>query len=129
MLETTDRATQPVTTQPTACSGPLLQLEFQPEAPTGPVAIRCLRHWQELALRGIPAFCSACSARRDWLLINEGRTVWIQCRCGNQWAEPEITRADFEALINTPDQVLYPSLNDAIAAQGFDGTLAGSYLL
>ena len=129
MLETTDRDTQSATIQSLADSDPLPQLEHQPEPPTGPMAIRCLSHPQEITLRGIPAFCSACGARRDWLLINQGRTVWIRCRCGNPWAEPEITRADFEALIHTPEQILYGSLDDAITAQGFDGTLAGSYLL
>ena len=33
---------------------------------------------------------TACRARRDWLLINHGRNVWIVCRCSNQWLEPEI---------------------------------------
>ena len=39
---------------------------------------------------GIPVMCTACRARRDWLLINHGRNVWIVCRCSNQWLEPEI---------------------------------------
>lgn len=72
--------------------------------------------------------CSACRARRDWLLINHGRNVWIRCRCSNQWLEPEITRADFDAMFASPNVESYPSLQQALIALGFDGALAGAYL-
>ncbi|WP_234330484.1 hypothetical protein [Streptomyces acidiscabies] len=63
---------------------------------------RCLSHSRELALRGIPVRCTARRARRDRLLINHGRNVWVCC-CGDQWLEPEISRADFDALISVLD--------------------------
>ncbi|MBV9023377.1 MAG: hypothetical protein JO362_06200 [Streptomycetaceae bacterium] len=129
VLDTTDRDTALTTTVPAAGDDPLRQLEYEPELPTGPLAIRCINHPQEISLRGIPVLCSACRARRDWLLINQGRTVWVRCRCGNQWTEPEITRADFDALVHTPEMTIYPSVEEAIAAAGFDGALAGIYLL
>jgi hypothetical protein len=72
--------------------------------------------------------CSACGARRDWLLINRGRGVWIRCRCGNQWLEPEITRADYDAMVAIPDGTTYPSVEQALLALGFDGSFAGIYL-
>ena len=77
---------------------------------------------------GIPVMCSACRARRDWLLINHGRNVWVRCRCSNQWLEPEISRADFDALIAIPDGTTYPSVEQGLAALGFDGAFAGIYL-
>ncbi|WP_239481761.1 hypothetical protein [Streptomyces sp. CS014] len=72
--------------------------------------------------------CTACRARRDWLLINHGRNVWVCCRCSNQWLEPEIGRADFDALIAIPDGTIYPSVEQGLAALGFDGAFAGMYL-
>lgn len=77
---------------------------------------------------GIPVMCSACRARRDWLLINHGRNVWVRCRCGNQWLEPEISRADFDALVGGPHGTTYPSVEAGLAALGFDGVFAGIYL-
>ncbi|MEU6172746.1 hypothetical protein ABZ832_12535 [Streptantibioticus parmotrematis] len=106
---------------------PLLQPETEPQVPDGPGAVRCLNHPHELALRGIPLMCPTCRARRDWLLINQGRNVWICCRCTNQWLEPEISRADFDALIHIPDGTMYPSLQECLAALGFDGLLAGTH--
>jgi hypothetical protein len=129
VLDTTDRPIAPPTTAPPASDAPLRQLANQPEPPTGPLAIRCINHPQEISLCGIPVRCSACCARRDWLLINQSRTVWVRCRCGHQWTEPEITRADFDALVHTPELTTYPSVDDAIAAAGFDGVLAGVYML
>ncbi|MFF0449004.1 hypothetical protein ACFYT4_21785 [Streptomyces sp. NPDC004609] len=72
--------------------------------------------------------CSACHARRDWLLINQGRDVWVCCRCSNQWLEPEINRADFDAFIAIPDRTTFPSVEQGLAALGFDGAFAGTYL-
>ncbi|WP_399097298.1 hypothetical protein ACGH2B_24950 [Streptomyces sp. BBFR2] len=107
---------------------PLLQLEHETQPTSGPDATRCLSHPPELSLRGIPVTCSACRARRDWLLINHRRSVWIVCRCSNQWLEPEITRADFDALIAIPDSTIYPSTEQALTALGFDGAFVGTYL-
>ena len=130
MLRTTDRPTEPAPVLPALPVGtdPLLQLEYETQPPSGPGVTRCLNHPRELALRGIPVTCTACHARRDWLLINHGRNVWIVCRCSNQWPEPEISRADFDALIATPDGTTYPSVEQGLAALGFDGAFAGTYL-
>ncbi|MEJ8653808.1 hypothetical protein WKI65_38650 [Streptomyces sp. MS1.AVA.3] len=130
VLRTTDRTAESAPVLPTLPAGtdPLLQPEYETQPPSGPGATRCLSHPAELALRGIPVRCSACRARRDWLLINHGRNVWIVCRCSNQWLEPEISRADFDALIAVPDQRTYPSVEEGLAALGFDGAFAGTYL-
>ncbi|MFE3881882.1 hypothetical protein ACFXPQ_02985 [Streptomyces lydicus] len=130
VLRTTDRTAEPAPVLPTLPAGtdPLLQLEYEMQQPSGPGATRCLGHPAELALRGMPVRCSACRARRDWLLINHGRNVWIVCRCSNQWLEPEISRTDFDALIAIPDRKTYPSLGEGLAALGFDGAFTGTYL-
>ncbi|MEY9846354.1 hypothetical protein ABH940_003441 [Streptacidiphilus sp. BW17] len=128
VLTTTDRPATPNPVLPDHAAGsdPLLHLEHETHPPSGPGATRCLTHPSELSLRGIPVTCSACRARRDWLLINHGRNVWIVCRCSNQWLEPELSRADFDALITVPDGTTYPSVEQGLAALGFDGLLAGT---
>ncbi|MFJ2716905.1 hypothetical protein [Streptomyces sp. NPDC087437] len=127
VLRTTDRTTEPAPALPVLPAGtdPLLQLQYETRPADGPSAIRCVGHSRELALGGIPVMCSACRARRDWLLINHGRDVWIRCRCGNQWLEPDISRADFDALIGGPKGTTYPSVEAGLAALGFDGVFAG----
>ncbi len=50
--------------------------------------------------------------------MNEGRNVFIQCRCNNRWHEPEITRADFLALTCLPDTTTYASVKESVAAMG-----------
>ncbi|MFI5662270.1 hypothetical protein [Streptomyces sp. NPDC051684] len=124
---TTNRATEPAPALPVD-TDPLMQLQYETRAVDGPGAIRCVGHARELALGGIPVMCPACRARRDWLLINHGRNVWIRCRCGNQWLEPEISRADFDALIGGPDGATYPSVEEGLVALGFDGVFVGIYL-
>ncbi|GHE53983.1 hypothetical protein [Streptomyces cellulosae] len=125
---------RPTTTQhaqlPTAEHGSLLQVWNAMEPSTGPTAIRVIGHPGEYPLGGIPVLCSACDARRDWLFINQGRHVWIRCRCGHHWAEPEITRADFDHLLRQaqPNRMHYPTVAAAMADLGFDGTFAGLYL-
>ncbi len=123
---------QPATTTPSvqgpATSDPLLQLAYETQPPSGPDAVRGAQCPYELALRGMPVVCSACRARRDWLLINHGRRVWIRCRCGSEWLEPEITRQDFDAMLTDPSWTYYPTLDQARIALGFDGTFAGLYL-
>ncbi|MGW1104269.1 hypothetical protein [Streptomyces sp. NPDC002540] len=130
VLRTTDRTAEPAPVLPVlpASTDSLLQLEYETQLATGPGATRCLSHPHELAFGGIPAACSNCRARRDWLLINHGRNVWIRCRCSNQWLEPEVSRADFDALIDSPDVTNYPSVEQCLVALGFDGAFAGIYL-
>ena len=130
MPRTIHRPVEPTPVLPVVLAGtdPLLQLEYETQPPSGPGATRCLSHPRPLALRGIPVMCTACRARRDWLLINHGRNVWIVCRCSNQWLEPEISRTDFDALIALPDGTTYPSVEQGLAALGFDGAFVGTYL-
>lgn len=130
MLRTTDHHVAPTPVLPAVLAGsdPLLQLQFETKPPSGPGATRCLSHPSQLSLRGIPVMCSACRARRDWLLINHGRNVWVRCRCSNQWLEPEISRADFDSMIAVPDGTTYASVEQGLAALGFDGAFAGTYL-
>jgi hypothetical protein len=63
---------------------PLTRLEDETLPPAGPHIIRVVHHPHELALCGIRAVCGSCDARRDWLLINYRRDVWIRCRCSRQ---------------------------------------------
>jgi len=130
VLRTTDHPAEAPAARSAAAasSDPLLQLQYEPQPPSGPHAVHYIRHPKELALRGLPVMCSACRARRDWLLINQGRNVWIHCRCNNEWHEPEITRADFQALTRLPDTTTYASVAEGVAAMGFDGGFAGIYL-
>lgn len=130
VLRTTDHPTEVPTAPPAAPadSDPLLQLRYETCDASGPSALRYLRHPQGVALRGIPVMCTACRARRDWLLMNEGRNTWVFCRCGTEWHEPEITRAAFEALTCLPDTTAYATVEQALAAMGFDGSFAGIYL-
>ena len=72
--------------------------------------------------------CSACQARRDWLLTNQGRNVWIRCRCGKERLEREISRADFDAMFTSQNWTHYPSVEQGMTVLGFDGAFAGIYL-
>lgn len=128
-------------TTATDCAGPVLvspaTLAGSHPSPRGahdrqplrdPHTIRGLSHPHELVLHAIPVTCPACDARRDWLLISRDREVWVRCRCGNQWLEPEITRADYDAMIAIPDGTTYPCVEQGLLALGFDGSFAGIYV-
>ncbi|MFF5721399.1 hypothetical protein [Streptomyces buecherae] len=130
VTKTTERTTAPRPALPARLDAPSTppRPQFDPQPRNGPDVTRCLTHPHALTLRGIPALCSACDARRDWLLINHRRNVWICCRCNNQWLEPEITRADFDALITMPAITSYPSVEQGLVALGFDGAFTGTYL-
>ncbi|MFE4481401.1 MULTISPECIES: hypothetical protein [Streptomycetaceae] len=129
MTRTDERTTtpNPITTT-SAASDPLLQLEYDSRPPSGPDAVCLVKCPTELALRGVPVICPTCRARRDWLLINHRRHVWIGCRCGMEWLEPEITRRDFDAMIADPTWTHYRTLDEARSVLGFDGLFAGLYL-
>ncbi|MEU0447556.1 hypothetical protein [Streptomyces tendae] len=131
MLRTTDRTAEQAPSLPVLTAGTDAKLKIQHEIRTadGPGATRCVGHPGELVFGGIPVMCSVCQARRDWLLINHGHNVWVRCRCGGQWLEPEISRADFDALIGGPNgTTTYPSVEAGLVALGFDGVFAGIYL-
>lgn len=91
MLRTTDRRTEatPASHVRPADTTAVPEHRYETQPPSGPGATRCLTHPRELTLRGIPVMCPACHARRDWLLLNHGRNVWIICRCGQQWLDPK----------------------------------------
>ncbi|QMU79040.1 hypothetical protein GXW83_28390 [Streptacidiphilus sp. PB12-B1b] len=117
--------TQSTSIQPDTGSDLDLQVRYEAEPPAGPDAVRCLTYPYAMDLRGIPVICPADRARQDWLLINQHNNVWIICRCGHQWHEPELARADFDALVLIPTLAQYPSVQAALTALGFDGTFAG----
>ncbi|POX43048.1 hypothetical protein C3486_02165 [Streptomyces sp. Ru73] len=116
------------TTAPKNSTGddPLLRLQHESE-PDHP-RIRFTTHTDPITITGITVMCPACAVRRDWMVICDvpGR-VFLRCRCAHQWHEPELTRADFDAMIDAPDRK-YPSLEAAARHTGHDGTLAGTYL-
>jgi hypothetical protein len=55
--------------------------------------------------------------------------VYVRCRCGNQWPEPEITRVDFDAMLDNPKWTNYATTGEGLIALGIDGSFAGTYLL
>lgn len=93
----------------------------------GDIGLRATTHPEEVVITGIPVMCPRCGARRDWMVICDGNEISIRCRCAHQWVERELTRADYEAMIDVGGQN-YPSLEAAAHAAGYDGTLAGVYL-
>ncbi|MFC6067026.1 hypothetical protein [Streptomyces ochraceiscleroticus] len=121
-------AQPPRTTVPETSPGddPLLRLRQDTEEDHP--RIRFTTHPDPITITGITVMCPACAARRDWMVICDvpGR-VFLRCRCAHQWHEPELTRADFDAMINAPDRK-YPSLDAAARDTGYDGTLVGTYL-
>ncbi|MFP8941697.1 hypothetical protein ACLIYM_09705 [Streptomyces fenghuangensis] len=112
---------------PSPADDPLLRLQHETRELDGPGHWRAVHHPHELTITGITVMCPACGARRDWLLVCFRGEVSIRCRCSHQWAEREITRADFDAMLAGP-ATAYPTLPAAIRASGYDGTLAGAYL-
>lgn len=95
--------------------------------PGGPAQGRVAHHPGPYALRGMPVWCTECGARRDWAFLNKGRDVWVVCRCGNVWLEPEMGRSDIDAL-GKPGSESWASAREALTALGFDGAFRGMYL-
>lgn len=117
--------TAPLVTEPG--EDPLLRL--QGEAESDRPCIRFTTRRDPITITGITVMCPACGARRDWMVICDvpGR-VFIRCRCAHQWYEPELTRADFNAMVGEGISTDYPTLEAAARDTGHDGTLAGAYL-
>ncbi|WP_236241517.1 hypothetical protein [Streptomyces sp. CC228A] len=111
----------------TAADDPLLRLQKETRLGDGTIRLRATTHPEEIRIGGILVMCPACGARRDWMVICDRSEISIRCRCAHQWVEPELTRADYEAMIDVGGQE-YPSLEAAAEAVGYDGTLAGTYL-
>lgn len=106
---------------------PLLRLQQEMQLGDGNIGLRATIHPEEIVIAGIPVMCPQCGARRDWMVICDRNEISIRCRCAHQWVERELTRADYEAMIDVGGQD-YPSLEAAAQAAGYDGTLAGIYL-
>ncbi|HCA84143.1 MAG TPA: hypothetical protein DEQ61_00705 [Streptomyces sp.] len=117
------------TVHPASAPGddPLQRLQEETQPSGGDVRLRATTHPEEIVITGITLMCPQCGARRDWMVICDHNEISIRCRCAHQWIEPELTRADYEAVIDIGGQD-YPSLEAAAQAAGYDGTLAGTYL-
>uniref|UniRef100_UPI001E530382 hypothetical protein n=1 Tax=Streptomyces clavuligerus TaxID=1901 RepID=UPI001E530382 len=103
-----------------------LQQEYRPDGVR--IRMRSVNHPEELFITGLVVICPNCGARRDWMVICDGPRIDIRCRCAHQWHEPELTRADFEVMVGDGTGPVYPSLDDAARATGYDGTFTGMYL-
>ncbi|WP_313879507.1 hypothetical protein [Streptomyces sp. FIT100] len=111
----------------TAADDPLLRLQQETRLGDGIIRLRATTHPEEIRIGGILVMCPKCGARRDWMVICDRSEISIRCRCAHQWVEPELTRADYDAMIDFGGQD-YPSLEAAAQAVGYDGTLARTYL-
>ncbi|WP_327157688.1 hypothetical protein [Streptomyces tubercidicus] len=126
MLSEDVRAHRTVLPLAKSADDPLLRLQAETQ-PYGQVHLRCTTHPEEITITGITVMCPRCSARRDWMVICDRNTVSIRCRCSHQWVERELTRQDFERMIDCGGEY-FPSLEAAAQSAGYDGTLAGTYL-
>ncbi|MFI9261367.1 hypothetical protein ACIGT4_27215 [Streptomyces sioyaensis] len=126
MLSEDIRADRTVLPLATPEDDPLLRLQAETQT-SGEVHLRCTTHPEEITITGITVMCARCSARRDWMVICDRNTVSIRCRCSHQWVECELSRQDFEGLIDSGGEY-FPSLEAAAQCAGYDGTLAGTYL-
>ncbi|MFF3689964.1 hypothetical protein [Streptomyces sp. NPDC002187] len=106
---------------------PLLRLHKETQLGDGNIRLRATTHPEEIVITGIPVMCPQCGARRDWMVVCDRNEISIRCRCAHQWVERELTRSDYDAMIDVGGQD-YPSLEAAAHAAGYDGTLAGTYL-
>ncbi|WP_353946476.1 hypothetical protein ABII15_35980 [Streptomyces sp. HUAS MG91] len=102
------------------------RLQQEPQLGDGVIRLRATTHPEEIRITGIPVMCSSCGARRDWMVICDRSTIRIRCRCAYEWIEPELSRADYEAMIDAGGRD-HPSLEAAAQAMGYDGALAGTY--
>ncbi|MER5494246.1 hypothetical protein [Streptomyces sp. NPDC002490] len=120
--------TPALTPVPAPGDDPILQLQQEYGLEGAHIRMRSTNYPEELFITGLVVMCPSCGARRDWMVICDGNRIDIRCRCAHQWHEPELTRADFEEMIDVGPGPVYPSLEDAARATGFDGTFTGMYL-
>jgi hypothetical protein len=99
-----------------------------PSRTLGRPVVRTIYHADPYAPRGIDLRCPNCFADRNWLLIQTGNGHFVRCRCGHDWREPELTKADFNAMFTHIEQEFDGGLEDIYVATGFDGTFSGVYL-
>ncbi|WP_019359458.1 hypothetical protein [Streptomyces sp. AA1529] len=106
---------------------PLLRLQEASE-PDDSIWTYTTTHPDPITVTGITVMCAKCGARRDWMVICDRRNqIFLRCRCAHEWHEPELTRADYQAMAGKGGQK-YPSLDAVVRDAGYDGTLAGTYL-
>lgn len=111
----------------TSDDDPLLRLQEASE-PDDSIRTQTPTHSDPITITGITVMCPNCAARRDWMVICDRRNqIFLRCRCAHEWHEPELNRADFEAMTGEGGQK-YPSLDADIRDAGYDGTLASTYL-
>ncbi|MFC1420010.1 hypothetical protein [Streptacidiphilus cavernicola] len=65
-------------------------------------------------------------SRGDWLLLETLRRVFVRCRCGHEWEEPELDAEFFDANFAYPDRT-WPDTDEALKALGYTGEFAGIY--
>ncbi|MFD6153599.1 hypothetical protein [Streptomyces sp. NPDC060243] len=124
--EPTADTTETITHRPLPAPSPDSEPRHEPGSDAGPEAVRIVEHAGQYDLRGMPVWCAECGARRDWAFIGQRRNVWIACRCGTVWYEPEMGRRDIDALYR-PGGPTYPTVRQALAAIGRDGAFRGLY--
>ncbi|MEU5838723.1 hypothetical protein ABZ820_34375 [Streptomyces diacarni] len=126
---TTEELQHSRTTLPETTSGddPLLRLQ-EASKPDDSIWTYTTTHPGPITVTGITVMCAQCGARRDWMVICDRRNqIFLRCRCAHEWHEPELTRADYQAMAGEGGQK-YPSLDAVVRDAGYDGTLAGTYL-
>lgn len=125
--EVTSQRTRAPLPEPSVSDDPLRRLQAEMQPFDDDVRRHVTTHPEEIVITGLPVMCPKCGARRDWMVVCDRHEVSIRCRCAHQWIERELTRTDFEAMIEIGGHD-YPSLESAARAVGYDGTLAGTYL-
>ena len=90
-----------------------------------PSVLRVVPHPHELNPRGITITCPGCGARRDWLLLETQRRIFVRCRCAHEWEEFALDLDYFDANFAYPDRS-WVDCHEAMIALGFDGLLAGA---
>ncbi|MEU6164170.1 hypothetical protein [Streptomyces tanashiensis] len=101
----------------------VLRLEKETRLGDGIIRLRTTIRPEEIRIGGIPVMCSQCGARRGRMVICNRSEISIRCQCAHQGVEPELMRADYEAMSDIDGQD-YPSLETAAEAVGYDGMLA-----
>ena len=97
-----------------------------PEPAPGSSLIRMVQHAEELNPRGFLITCPSCRAERDWLLLETLRRVFVRCRCGHEWEEPDLDAEYFDDNFAYADRT-WPNVDDAVEALGYTGEFAGIY--
>ena len=98
-----------------------------PEPAPGTPVVRMVEYPGDLNPRGFPVTCTNCRAERDWLLLEAARRVFVRCRCGHEWEEPELDAEFFDDNFDYPDRS-WQDAGKALTDLGFSGEFAGMYI-